>query len=63
MANFIAAFALQQLQDMEQLQRDLGRGRPRRKRRGARTERVAGTVPQATARDPHPGQVQLPAQQ
>jgi hypothetical protein len=42
MASFIAGFALQQLQDMEQLQRDFGR---RRTRRGDRDEQVPIEAP------------------
>ena len=62
MSSFIAAFALQQLRDMEQLQRDLGRRRSRRRRRDAvRNEpasvpvpqpRVLWTLPQQTRRAP-----------
>ena len=62
MPSFIAAFALQQLRDMEQLQRDLGRRRTRRRRRDAvRNEpastpvpepSVMWTLPQQTRRTP-----------
>ena len=39
MRSFIAAVALQQLRDMEELQRDLGRKRDRRRERATRRAR------------------------
>jgi hypothetical protein len=44
MPSYIAAFALQQLRDLEQLQRDFGRRPTRRQRRGASRERAPSPV-------------------
>jgi hypothetical protein len=48
MPSFIAAFALQQLRDMEELQRDLGRRRSKRRRR----DEVPGELAPAVVRKP-----------
>ncbi len=52
MSSLIAAIALQQLRDMEQLQRDLGR-RPSRKRRRAITLFISPVDHAVTDTQPH----------
>jgi hypothetical protein len=49
MPSYIAVFALQQLRDMEQLQRDFGRRPTRRQRRAAAKERALTRVKWASA--------------
>jgi hypothetical protein len=49
MPSYIAAFALQQLRDMEQLHRDFGRRPTRRQRRAAAFGRVLTRVSPARA--------------
>ncbi len=57
MPSYIAAFALQQLQEMEQLQRDFGRRKIRRRRRAEAQEAPA------PARVPVPESAVSPARQ
>jgi hypothetical protein len=49
MPGYIAAFALQQLRDMEQLQRDFGRRPTRRRRRAAAFWRAVARVKRVRA--------------